>query len=128
MLSPWHLGNDIVDLADPRHAGKARDERFLQRVFSDEEQADIRSSQNPDRALWLRWAGKEAAFKSISKSLGVPPTFIHPLFQVVVFRPVGPDAVPDGAYNPPMTRFGQVRHGEILLPLRIEVIGTAVHA
>ena len=84
MLPRWHLGNDIVDLADPRHEGKAGDRRFLQRVFSEEEQKDIQSSENPDRALWIRWAGKEAAFKTISKSLGIPPTFVHSLFQVTV--------------------------------------------
>jgi hypothetical protein len=128
MLPRWHLGNDIVDLADPRHTGKAGDERFLQRVFSEEEQEDIRSSENPDRALWIRWAGKEAAFKTISKSLGVPPTFIHSLFQVTVFRSTGPGAEAGSASVPPMTRFGQVQHGEVLLPLRIEVAGTALHA
>jgi hypothetical protein len=124
----WHLGNDIVDLADPRHTGKAGDERFLKRVFSDEEQEDIRSSENPDRAVWIRWAGKEAAYKTISKQLGTPPTFIHSLFQVAVFGSVGSIAEARSASDPPMTRFGQVRHGDILLPLRMEVAGTALHA
>ena len=124
----WHLGNDIVDLADPRHSGKAGDERFLQRVFSVEEQRDICSSEDPDRALWIRWAGKEAAFKTISKSQGIPPTFIHSLFQVTVFGSAGPRVGHEGAPDPPVTRFGQVRHGGILLPLRIEVAGSALHA
>ena len=124
----WHLGNDIVDLADPRHTGKAGDERFLKRVFSEEEQEDIRSCENPDRALWIRWAGKEAAFKTISKSLGIPPTFIHSLFQVTVFSSTGPRAGPESTPDPPVTRFGLVRHGKIRLPLRIEVAGTALHA
>ena len=127
MTPRWHLGNDIVDLADPRHTGKAGDDRFLKRVFSAEEQEDIRSSANPDRALWIRWAGKEAAFKTISKSLGLPPTFIHPLFQVTLFDSVGSIPGARGASDPPMTRFGHVRYGDILLPLRIEVTGTTLH-
>ena len=128
MHPPWHLGNDIVDLADPRHSGKARDERFLQRVFSGEEQRDIHSSENPDRALWIRWAGKEAAFKTISKSLGIPPTFIHPLFHVTIFNSTHPEAGFEDVPDFPITRFGQVRYGDVILPLRIELAGTALHA
>jgi hypothetical protein len=122
MSSRWHLGNDIVDLTDPRHAGKAADHRFLARVFSDLEQAQIRAAENQDRALWARWAGKEAAFKTISKSRGTPPTFIHPTFEVTLFTPDGPGD------DPPVTHFGQVRYQDFLLPLRIEVVGTALHA
>lgn len=128
MRRPWHLGNDIVDLTDPRHAGKARDDRFLRRVYSQKEREEIRSSENPDLALWIRWAAKEAAFKTVSKSLGAPPTFVHPTFRVSVHHPetlndhTGEDA------DPPMTRFGEVRYGPLLLPLRIEVHGPALHA
>jgi phosphopantetheine--protein transferase-like protein len=128
MLEPWHLGNDIVDLTDPRHSGKARDDRFLRRVYSLEEREEIRSSENPDLALWIRWAAKEAAFKTVSKSLGVPPTFVHPTFQVAVHHPeTSNDQLGDDA-APPMTRFGEVRYGQLLLPLRIEVHGPALHA
>ncbi len=122
MFSRWHLGNDIVDLTDPRHAGKASDDRFLKRVFSEAEQTQIRATENRDRALWVRWAGKEAAFKTISKSRGAPPVFIHPTFEVTLFAP---DDAPD---DPPVTRFGQVLYQDSLLPLRIEVVGTTLHA
>jgi hypothetical protein len=129
MFHRWHLGNDIVDLTDPRHTGKAGDERFLRRVFSEREQEDILQAPDPDRALWMRWAGKEAAFKTISKSEGTPPTFAHRLFRVTVFpyqEPPGKDG--GGNLEPPMTRFGQVHHGDVLLPLRVESVGTALHA
>jgi hypothetical protein len=122
MSSRWHLGNDIVDLTDPRHTGKASDDRFLTRVFSENEQAQIRGTENQDRALWARWAGKEAAFKTISKSRGAPPVFVHPTFEVTLFTPDGP------VDDPPVTRFGQVRYLDYHLPLRIEVVGTALHA
>ncbi|MGD2120552.1 MAG: 4'-phosphopantetheinyl transferase superfamily protein [Gemmatimonadota bacterium] len=122
MPSHWHLGNDIVDLTDPRHAGKASDHRFLARVFSEAETVQIRATENQDRALWARWAGKEAAFKTISKFQGGPPVFVHPTFEVTLFAPDGP------ADDPPMTHFGQVRYESFLLPLRIEVVGNALHA
>ena len=122
MSSSWHLGNDIVDLTDPRHRGKAGDRRFLDRVFCEAEKVEIAATQNQDRALWARWAGKEAAFKTISKSRGIPPTFVHPTFEVTLFAPDGP------MEDPPMTRFGQVHHDGLHLPLRIEVVGNALHA
>lgn len=128
MISPWHLGNDIVDLADPRHPGKAKDERFLRRVFSEREQEAIRSSVDPDRALWTRWAGKEAAFKTVSKSLGVPPTFVHPRFEVTVFEPGAALPSLGRVSDPPMTRFGEVRYERLILPLRVETQRQALHA
>jgi phosphopantetheinyl transferase (holo-ACP synthase) len=128
MPHSWHLGNDVVDLADPRHTGKAGDDRFLRRVFSDKERAAIRESPNPDRALWIAWAGKEAAFKTLSKSLGSPPTFIHASFEVEVpgmgeefYRPIE-------GHDPPVSRFGQVGYGARSFPLRIEVAGSTLHA
>ncbi len=124
----WHLGNDVVDLADPRHHEKAGDERFLLRVFSEEEREDIRTSVDPDRALWIRWAGKEAAFKTISKTFGAPPVFIHPLFKVALLQPPGPQPTGVGSRRPPMTHFGEVRHGEHVLPLRVEVMEGKLHA
>lgn len=128
MLQPWHLGNDIVDLTDPRHSGKARDDRFLQRVYSQEEREEIRASESPDLALWIRWAAKEAAFKTVSKSLGAPPTFVHSTFRVVVHHPETSRDQLGGDADPPMTRFGEVRFGALILPLRIEVHGPALHA
>lgn len=122
MFKPWQLGNDVVDLADPRHAGKAGDTRFLKRVFSEAEAEAILSSPHPDRELWAHWAGKEAAFKTVSKALGSPPVFNHPRFQVSLsgMQVLGGD--------PPATNFGEVRYGEFLLPLRVEVSGRALHA
>lgn len=128
MTPRWNLGNDIVDLADPRHSGKADDQRFMERVFSRDEQEDIRSSETPDRALWVRWAAKEAAFKTVSKALGTPPTFIHSLFQVTLSKGIESDPDIMDPDHPPMTLFGKVRYERKLLPLRIEVVGPALHA
>jgi len=117
MPHPWHLGNDVVDRADPRCQGKARDLRFLRRVFSSEEQEAILSAPDQELALWLRWAAKEAAFKSASKALGTPPVFNHPLFEVYGLEPRG-DA----------DRTGQVRFQDMAFSLRVLVTPTAIHA
>jgi len=113
----WHLGNDIIDLADPRHVGKAGDHRFLKRVFSTGEQTAIQSAPDPNRVLWVGWAGKEAAFKTVSKALGTPPTFAHILFEVEGVPENGwpvPHADADGT---PVSWYGRVRYQELTLPL-----------
>lgn len=79
---PWHLGNDVVDLLHPGGGGRSRGTRFLDRVCSPAEKEIISSSSDPDLALWVHWAAKEAIFKSASKALGAPPVFHHPLFHV----------------------------------------------
>lgn len=63
-----HVGNDIVDLTDSDAMGKSRDTRFINRVFTQGEQDRILNSANPDAALWALWAGKETAYKVVSKS------------------------------------------------------------
>jgi phosphopantetheine--protein transferase-like protein len=62
-----HIGNDIVDLTDPHNMGKSRNLRFVNRVFTPSEQRRIFHSANPDTMIWALWAGKEAAYKIISK-------------------------------------------------------------
>lgn len=78
------VGNDVVDLSDPRCAGKSLSERFLSRVFAVEEGELIHGSRQPDRMLWLLWAAKEAAFKVVSKARRSPPPFVHRAFAVSV--------------------------------------------
>ena len=62
------IGNDIVDLADPQAKGKSRDTRFINRVFTLDEQQKILDSDEPDIFLWSLWAGKETGYKAISKT------------------------------------------------------------
>ena len=63
MPQSWHLGNDVVDRADPRCQGKSRDRRFLDRVFSREEQDAILAApdqepagRRPGSVRWTRWS------------------------------------------------------------------------
>ncbi len=78
------VGNDVVDLSEPRSQGKSDKAPFLRRVFTDSEAIWIRSGEDPgarDRRLWTLWAAKETAFKIFSKVLGAPPVFIHRAFE-----------------------------------------------
>lgn len=76
-----HVGNDIVDLTDTTSKKKSGNIRFLDRVFTPDEQKVILSSPLPDLKLWSLWAAKEAAYKAISKACpGIPS--IPRLFSV----------------------------------------------
>jgi hypothetical protein len=79
---PRFVGNDVVDLEDPRCHGKHLDVRFLERVFAPQERSEVAAAADPARALWLRWAAKEAGYKVVSKLLGEPPPFTHAAFRV----------------------------------------------
>ena len=63
-----HVGNDVVDLADPGKKGKSRDVRFISRVFTAGERERIFGSARPEETLWTLWAGKEAAYKVAVKT------------------------------------------------------------
>lgn len=76
------VGNDVVDLEQPRTRGRAHDERFVARVFDAAEGRAIAAADDGDTELWTRWAAKEAGFKVISKLLGAPPPFVHRAFKV----------------------------------------------
>ena len=76
------VGNDVVDLTDPKVLGKASGTRFLQRIFGEEERAAVVGAADPDLELWQRWAAKETAYKVVSKLRGSPPTFAHRSFVV----------------------------------------------
>jgi phosphopantetheine--protein transferase-like protein len=79
----WWIGNDVVDLAEPGVAGKERDRRFMDRVFTPEERAHILEAAAPTIALWKTWAAKETAFKIASK-LREGVVFAHRAFEVEV--------------------------------------------
>ncbi|MEM5565738.1 4'-phosphopantetheinyl transferase superfamily protein [Psychroserpens sp. AS72] len=55
------IGNDIVDLKHSAYNWKRP--RFLDKVFTKNEQALIFSSENKHETFWLLWSMKEAAYK-----------------------------------------------------------------
>lgn len=87
---PHVIGLDVVDLSDARSAGKAGDARFVRRVFTETEARRIASSPDPDLALWIHWAAKEAAFKAETCASGTPPVFVHSEFEFVSADPMPP--------------------------------------
>jgi phosphopantetheinyl transferase (holo-ACP synthase) len=58
------IGNDIVDLSLAAKQSKWEHPRFLNKLFTESEQAWINSSSNPFSAIWELWASKEAAYKA----------------------------------------------------------------
>ena len=44
---------------------------FLKKIFTEEEQSLIMSSQQPEATLWLLWSMKEAAYKIYSRQKGI---------------------------------------------------------
>jgi phosphopantetheinyl transferase (holo-ACP synthase) len=101
------LGNDVVDLEEPRSVGKANDERFVARVLTDGERAGLERADDRDLELWSLWAAKEAAFKVVSKLRGTPPVFRHATFETA-WDSATKSSSPEGE-----VRAGIVRHAEV---------------
>lgn len=80
------VGNDVVDLLDPRTHGKHLDTRFIARVLADAERHRLAEARDPSLELWAFWAAKEAAYKVVSKLLGAPPIFAHAAFRASWLR------------------------------------------
>ncbi|GMV06006.1 MAG: hypothetical protein AMXMBFR53_22830 [Gemmatimonadota bacterium] len=110
------VGNDVVDLTDPRTRDKHRDERFVARVLSEEERGILAAAPDPATELWRLWAAKEAAYKVVSKLLGEPPVFVHAAFPVT------------WAAGAARRRAGLVEHGEVRIPVEVGWDEARVHA
>lgn len=123
-MSRVFVGNDVVDLANPRTEGRATDERFVGRVFDPQEQESIRSASGSDVELWSRWAAKEAGFKVISKVMGAPPPFVHRAFKVAW----SVSAAGAGESADTVVREGIVRHLGEQARVRVTLEPGAIHA
>jgi phosphopantetheinyl transferase (holo-ACP synthase) len=58
------IGNDIVDFQLARKRSRWRNGRFIEKVFSVEEQKLIYQSDHQFRTIWLLWSLKESAYKA----------------------------------------------------------------
>lgn len=112
------VGNDVVDLTQPRTLGRSSDERFVARVLAPAEQEALRRAEDPDLELWCRWAAKEAGYKVVSKLLGAPPPFVHRSFVPMW------TSGPDGGF----VRRGVVRYHEHQVPVTVVRAQETVHA
>lgn len=60
------IGNDVMDLLDPRCRGRTNSDRLLERMLVPAEREWLEAAPNEDRwivRLWSFWAAKETAFK-----------------------------------------------------------------
>ncbi|HTN37787.1 MAG TPA: 4'-phosphopantetheinyl transferase superfamily protein [Arachidicoccus sp.] len=57
------IGNDIVDLAYSRQQSNWQRKGWIDKIFTTDEQLQIRASTQPERLVWLMWSMKESAYK-----------------------------------------------------------------
>jgi len=65
------IGNDIVDLTLAYKESNWQRKRFLDKIFTPQEQYQIRSSKTPDLIVWSLWSRKEAAYKIYNRQSGI---------------------------------------------------------
>ena len=65
------IGNDIVDLALARKESNWKRNRYLDKIFTKEEQLLITESGNPEVMVWNLWSRKEAAYKIYNRQTGI---------------------------------------------------------
>jgi phosphopantetheinyl transferase (holo-ACP synthase) len=78
------VGNDVVDLLGKGNVGKYEDWRFIERVFSSNEQKMIFNHSYPDAMLWALWGGKEAAYK-VEKKFSPKVNFVPSAYAVNLY-------------------------------------------
>lgn len=64
------IGNDIVDLAKAKKESHWQRKGFLDKLFTENEQRLIITSQNPEQMVWNLWSRKEAAYKIYNRQTG----------------------------------------------------------
>jgi len=64
------IGNDIVDLELAHKESNWQRKGFLDKIFTPQEQYQIRSSIIPDLTVWSFWSRKEAAYKIYNRQNG----------------------------------------------------------
>ncbi|WP_367360564.1 4'-phosphopantetheinyl transferase superfamily protein [Syntrophus sp. (in: bacteria)] len=120
-----------MDLTQSTAKKKSRNIRFLNRVFTPDEQDFILSSSAfPELRLWCCWAAKEAAYKAISKACPDIPA-IPKLFPVSI----DPEGHEDSGTESPDIQglfFPRLSAGSVLTPagrcwIRIEYRHTYLH-
>jgi phosphopantetheinyl transferase (holo-ACP synthase) len=65
------IGNDIVDLDLAQKESNWKRSRFLDKIFSSNEQQLILNSENQDLMVWNLWSRKEASYKIYNRQTGI---------------------------------------------------------
>lgn len=84
------IGNDIVDLKQARQESNWRRPRYLEKIFTREEQQLITAAEDADTMVWLLWSCKEAAYKRWSSQTS-QRSFIPEKIAISDFRLVQDD-------------------------------------
>ena len=69
------IGNDIIDLEVALQKRKGNNPRFLDKIFTIEEQLKIFGSSNAEIKIWQFWSMKEAAYKAHQRQFNLSRTF-----------------------------------------------------
>lgn len=70
MIDRVNIGTDIVEIKRIRHALLKHQQRFLNRIFTEQEQAYCLNLKNPYPSLAGRFAAKEAVAKALGCGIG----------------------------------------------------------
>lgn len=65
------IGNDIIDLALAQKESNWKRNRFLKKLFTNEEQLLVANAKNPEMMVWNLWSRKEAAYKIYNRETGI---------------------------------------------------------
>lgn len=77
MPSPLAHGIDLVDIPSFRQACDKGGSRFLNRIFTDEEQKYCQSQKDPVLSFAARFAAKEAVAKALGTGIGAGAAFLE---------------------------------------------------
>ena len=70
------VGNDLVDLNEARRTSNWQRPRYLDKIFTSNEQGYIKDAENSFRMIWRLWSMKEAAYKLYTQIY--PSRFYNP--------------------------------------------------
>ena len=65
------IGNDIVDLKLAKTQSNWQRPKFLEKIFTTNEQELIQQSDNLELEVWRLWTMKEAAYKAYNRETGI---------------------------------------------------------
>jgi phosphopantetheinyl transferase (holo-ACP synthase) len=65
------IGNDVVDFATAKKENNWRRKGYLEKLFTEDEIAIIKTAENQDVMVWNLWSRKEAAYKIFNRDTGL---------------------------------------------------------
>lgn len=90
------IGNDIIDLNISKTEEKASDSRFLEKLFTKEEERIIEKSASPEICLWRLWSMKEAVYKAHQRKFNLPGKFNPKAFECTIISATKGNVIVEG--------------------------------